>query len=65
MTKRDYEVVAQAIKDQRNATYGMFPGVERTVALATLDSLTERMCGVFAVNPRFKPEVFTRACGAS
>lgn len=65
MTRKDYEMVAQAINDQRQAAYGMWAGVPRTCILATLDSLAERMSGVFATNPRFKPEVFLKACGVA
>jgi hypothetical protein len=65
MTRKDYVLIAQAIRDQMNAAYGMFPSVERTVALATITQLAERMSGVFAINPNFKPEVFLKACGVS
>ena len=65
MTKKDYEVVAQVIRDHRNAALGMTTGETRTVALATIDGLAERMSGVLALNPAYKEDKFLRACGVT
>lgn len=63
MTRKDYEVIARVFAYQMSEARKMSPSTERTCVIATLAGLCERMCGVFAVNPRFKEEVFMNACG--
>lgn len=56
MTKKDYELIARVLRAQRDASspevrYGL-----RTLSVAFADELAE-------TNPRFKRDVFLRACG--
>lgn len=57
MTRKDYRMVAQAIKDELSM-YDIDADIRHSIW-----RLANRMCGVFAVNPNFEPERFMEACG--
>lgn len=57
MTRKDYELIARVINDVRmsEGDYGNdWP---------TLDNLSDKLAGAFAVNDKFQPERFLTATG--
>jgi hypothetical protein len=58
MTKKDYELIADVLKDQRNLS--LMPGFGDPTPAMVAKAFADRLA---TANPRFNRATFLRACG--
>jgi hypothetical protein len=63
MTRKDFVLIAAALKDSRPVS-PMWPASAREAANEVIDRASVRFCNeLAATNPRFDRERFLKACG--
>lgn len=68
MTKKDYELIAKAIKGRRDNTWNLdklgWTGNEICIGISVIDDLSEFLAhDLSKQNPRFNRSKFLKACG--
>lgn len=66
MTKKDFELIARVLKRCRadSEYHAALSGPQRRAAVASIDNVAIDFADeLAATNPRFKRDVFLRACG--
>lgn len=61
MSRKDYEIIAEAIKSAKPPTCSHLDCKEQRKALRAVTSMLSS--AFMTDNPRFDPDKFTRACG--